>query len=39
MIYPLLDLAPRLINGREAVTFLVVVTNAIDDPSRLLIDL
>lgn len=39
MIYPLLDLAPRLINGSEAVTFLVAVKNAIEDPTRLLIDL
>jgi len=29
----------RLIDGREAVTFLVAVKNAIEDPTRLLIDL
>jgi 2-oxoglutarate dehydrogenase E2 component (dihydrolipoamide succinyltransferase) len=29
----------RLIDGREAVTFLVAIKNAIEDPTRLLIDL
>ena len=29
----------RLIDGREAVTFLVALKNAIEDPTRILIDL
>ena len=33
------DFERRLIDGREAVTFLVAVKNAIEDPTRLLIDL
>ena len=39
MIYLALSYDHRLIDGREAVTFLVAVKNAIEDPTRLLIDL
>ncbi|MCB2014009.1 MAG: 2-oxoglutarate dehydrogenase complex dihydrolipoyllysine-residue succinyltransferase [Sphingobium sp.] len=39
MMYMALSYDHRLIDGREAVTFLVAVKNAIEDPTRLLIDL
>lgn len=39
MMYLALSYDHRLIDGREAVTFLVAVRNAIEDPTRLLIDL
>jgi 2-oxoglutarate dehydrogenase E2 component (dihydrolipoamide succinyltransferase) len=39
MMYLALSYDHRLIDGREAVTFLVVLKNAIEDPTRLLIDL
>jgi 2-oxoglutarate dehydrogenase E2 component (dihydrolipoamide succinyltransferase) len=39
MMYVALSYDHRLIDGREAVTFLVAVKNAIEDPTRLLIDL
>ena len=39
MMYLALSYDHRLIDGREAVTFLVAVKNAIEDPTRLLIDL
>ena len=39
MMYLALSYDHRLIDGREAVTFLVSVKNAIEDPTRLLIDL
>jgi len=39
MMYLALSYDHRLIDGREAVTFLVAVKNAIKDPTRLLIDL
>lgn len=39
MMYLALSYDHRLIDGREAVTFLVAVKNAIEDPARLLIDL
>ena len=39
MMYLALSYDLRLIDGREAVTFLVAVKNAIEDPTRLLIDL
>ena len=39
MMYLALSYDHRLIDGREAVTFLVAVMNAIEDPTRLLIDL
>ena len=39
MMYMALSYDHRLIDGREAVTFLVAVKNAVEDPTRLLIDL
>lgn len=39
MMYLALSYDHRLIDGREAVTFLVRIKEAIEDPSRLLIDL
>jgi 2-oxoglutarate dehydrogenase E2 component (dihydrolipoamide succinyltransferase) len=39
MMYLALSYDHRLIDGREAVTFLVRVKEAIEDPARLLIDL
>jgi 2-oxoglutarate dehydrogenase E2 component (dihydrolipoamide succinyltransferase) len=39
MMYLALSYDHRLIDGREAVTFLVAVKNAIEDPTRILIDL
>jgi 2-oxoglutarate dehydrogenase E2 component (dihydrolipoamide succinyltransferase) len=39
MMYLALSYDHRLIDGREAVTFLVALKNAIEDPTRLLIDL
>jgi 2-oxoglutarate dehydrogenase E2 component (dihydrolipoamide succinyltransferase) len=39
MMYLALSYDHRLIDGREAVTFLVSIKNAIEDPTRLLIDL
>jgi 2-oxoglutarate dehydrogenase E2 component (dihydrolipoamide succinyltransferase) len=39
MMYLALSYDHRLIDGREAVTFLVAVKSAIEDPTRLLIDL
>jgi len=39
MMYLALSYAHRIIDGREAVTFLVRVKEAIEDPTRLLIDL
>ena len=39
MMYLALSYDHRLIDGREAVTFLVTLKNAIEDPTRLLIDL
>ena len=39
MMYLALTYDHRLIDGREAVTFLVRVKEAIEDPTRLLIDL
>ncbi|KQX26141.1 MULTISPECIES: 2-oxoglutarate dehydrogenase complex dihydrolipoyllysine-residue succinyltransferase [unclassified Sphingomonas] len=39
MMYLALSYDHRLIDGREAVTFLVAIKNAIEDPTRLLIDL
>ena len=39
MMYLALSYDHRLIDGREAVTFLVSLKNAIEDPTRLLIDL
>ena len=39
MMYLALSYDHRLIAGREAVTFLVRVKEAIEDPARLLIDL
>ncbi|MBB4211987.1 2-oxoglutarate dehydrogenase E2 component [Rhodothalassium salexigens DSM 2132] len=39
MMYLALSYDHRLIDGREAVTFLVRVKDAIEDPSRLLLDL
>ncbi len=39
MMYLALSYDHRLIDGREAVTFLVAVKEAIEDPTRLLIDL
>ena len=39
MMYIALSYDHRLIDGREAVTFLVALKNAIEDPTRILIDL
>jgi 2-oxoglutarate dehydrogenase E2 component (dihydrolipoamide succinyltransferase) len=39
MMYMALSYDHRLIDGREAVTFLVRIKEAIEDPTRLLIDL
>ena len=39
MMYLALSYDHRLIDGREAVTFLVLIKEAIEDPTRLLIDL
>ena len=39
MMYLFLSYDHRMVDGREAVTFLVAVKNAIEDPTRLLIDL
>ncbi len=39
MMYLALSYDHRIIDGREAVTFLVVLKNAIQDPTRILIDL
>jgi len=39
MMYLALSYDHRLIDGKEAVTFLSVIKNAIEDPSRLLFDL
>jgi 2-oxoglutarate dehydrogenase E2 component (dihydrolipoamide succinyltransferase) len=39
MMYLALSYDHRIIDGREAVTFLVRVKEAIEDPTRLLIDL
>ncbi|MBR0552676.1 2-oxoglutarate dehydrogenase complex dihydrolipoyllysine-residue succinyltransferase [Stakelama marina] len=39
MMYLALTYDHRLIDGREAVTFLVALKNAIEDPTRILIDL
>jgi 2-oxoglutarate dehydrogenase E2 component (dihydrolipoamide succinyltransferase) len=39
MMYLALSYDHRLIDGREAVTFLKIVKEAIEDPARLLIDL
>jgi 2-oxoglutarate dehydrogenase E2 component (dihydrolipoamide succinyltransferase) len=39
MMYLALSYDHRLIDGREAVTFQVAIKNAIEDPTRLLIDL
>jgi 2-oxoglutarate dehydrogenase E2 component (dihydrolipoamide succinyltransferase) len=39
MMYLALSYDHRLVDGREAVTFLVRMKEAIEDPTRLLIDL
>ena len=39
MMYVALSYDHRLIDGREAVTFLVKVKEGIEDPERLLLDL
>jgi len=39
MMYMALSYDHRMVDGREAVTFLVAVKNAIEDPTRLMIDL
>ena len=39
MMYLALSYDHRIIDGREAVTFLVKVKEAIEDPERLLLDL
>jgi 2-oxoglutarate dehydrogenase E2 component (dihydrolipoamide succinyltransferase) len=39
MMYLALSYDHRIVDGREAVTFLVKVKEAIEDPSRLLIDM
>jgi len=39
MMYLALSYDHRIVDGREAVTFLVRVKEAIEDPERLLLDL
>jgi 2-oxoglutarate dehydrogenase E2 component (dihydrolipoamide succinyltransferase) len=39
MMYLALSYDHRIVDGREAVTFLVKVKDAIEDPRRLLLDL
>jgi 2-oxoglutarate dehydrogenase E2 component (dihydrolipoamide succinyltransferase) len=39
MMYIALSYDHRLIDGREAVTFLVRIKEAIEDPSRLILDI
>jgi 2-oxoglutarate dehydrogenase E2 component (dihydrolipoamide succinyltransferase) len=39
MMYIALSYDHRLVDGREAVTFLVRVKEAIEDPTRLLLDM
>ena len=39
MMYLALSYDHRIVDGREAVTFLVKVKDAIEDPTRLLFDL
>jgi 2-oxoglutarate dehydrogenase E2 component (dihydrolipoamide succinyltransferase) len=39
MMYLALSYDHRIVDGREAVTFLVRVKEAIEDPARLLVDL
>jgi len=39
MMYLALSYDHRLVDGREAVTFLVRVKEAIEDPTRILVDL
>jgi 2-oxoglutarate dehydrogenase E2 component (dihydrolipoamide succinyltransferase) len=39
MMYLALSYDHRIVDGRESVTFLVRVKEAIEDPTRLLIDL
>ena len=39
MMYLALSYDHRIVDGKEAVTFLVAVKNAIEDPQRLLLDL
>jgi 2-oxoglutarate dehydrogenase E2 component (dihydrolipoamide succinyltransferase) len=39
MMYLALSYDHRLVDGREAVTFLVKVKEAIEDPSRLLLEI
>jgi 2-oxoglutarate dehydrogenase E2 component (dihydrolipoamide succinyltransferase) len=39
MMYLALSYDHRLVDGREAVTFLVRVKEALEDPARMLIDL
>jgi 2-oxoglutarate dehydrogenase E2 component (dihydrolipoamide succinyltransferase) len=39
IMYVALSYDHRIIDGRDAVQFLVAVKNAIEDPSRLLLDL
>jgi 2-oxoglutarate dehydrogenase E2 component (dihydrolipoamide succinyltransferase) len=39
MMYLALSYDHRLVDGREAVTFLVRMKEALEDPTRLLIDL
>ena len=39
MMYLALSYDHRIVDGKEAVTFLVAVKNAVEDPKRLLLDL
>jgi 2-oxoglutarate dehydrogenase E2 component (dihydrolipoamide succinyltransferase) len=39
MMYLALSYDHRLVDGKEAVTFLVQIKGAIDDPKRLVLDL
>ena len=39
MMYLALSYDHRLIDGKEAVTFLVTIKNLLEDPSRLLLDI
>ncbi|TFZ33435.1 dihydrolipoamide succinyltransferase, partial [Pseudomonas syringae] len=39
MMYLALSYVHRLIDGKEAVTFLVTIKNLLEDPARLLLDI
>jgi len=39
MMYLALSYDHRIVDGKEAVTFLVAIKNALEDPQRLILDL